>query len=153
MIIFLGELADNSRKYVKNKLFKFTSIVSIMIALILSIPIILLSILWDKLILLFLIVCVLISISLLWGVNKQLQFVIPKKILINDDFINIEGQNIYQKKSITTVKKVIDMGGWYHIVVKFPAKSIYCVCQKNLLTEGSIEQFEKLFEGKIVRKK
>lgn len=48
MIIFLGELADNSRKYVKNKLFKFTSIVSIMIALILSIPIILLSILWDK---------------------------------------------------------------------------------------------------------
>ena len=137
MIVFSGELDKNSKQYVKNKLLKFTAKISIMILLVLSIPIILLSLLWEKLILLFLIVVVLISISFFMGVNKQI----------------LEGENIYQKKSINTVKKVIDFGDWYHIVFKFPAKSIYCVCQKNLLEEGTIEEFEAVFEGKIVRKK
>ena len=51
------------------------------------------------------------------------------------------------------VKCIFDFGDWYHIVFKFPTKSIYCVCQKNLLEEGTIEEFETIFEGKIVRKK
>ena len=29
---------------------------------------------------------------------------------------------------------------------------MYFVCQKDLLIEGSLEEFEKLFEGKIQRK-
>ncbi len=153
MIVFSGELDKNSKQYVKNKLLKFTAKISIMILLVLSIPIILLSLLWEKLILLFLIVVVLISISFFMGGNKQIQFGIPKKILIDEYYVNLEGENIYQKKSINTVKKVIDFGDWYHIVFKFPAKSIYCVCQKNLLEEGTIEEFEAVFEGKIVRKK
>lgn len=51
MIVFSGELDKNSKQYVKNKLLKFTAKISIMILLVLSIPIILLSLLWEKLIL------------------------------------------------------------------------------------------------------
>ena len=105
MIVFSGELDKNGKQYVKNKLLKFTAKISIMILLVLSIPIILLSLLWEKLILLFLIVVVLISISFFMGVNKQILFVIPKKILIDEYYVNLEGENIYQKKSINTVKK------------------------------------------------
>ena len=32
------------------------------------------------------------------------------------------------------------------------AGSMFFICQKDLIVEGSIEEFEKLFEDKIVRK-
>ena len=35
----------------------------------------------------------------------------------------------------------------------FPYKSQRFVCQKDLLVQGTIEEFEAVFEGKIVRKK
>lgn len=79
MIVFSGELDKNSKQYVKNKLLKFTAKISIMILLVLSIPIILLSLLWEKLILLFLIVVVLISISFFWEVTNKYNSVFLKK--------------------------------------------------------------------------
>ena len=133
MIVFSGELDKNGKQYVKNKLLKFTAKISIMILLVLSIPIILLSLLWEKLILLFLIVVVLISISFFMGVNKQILFVIPKKILIDEYYVNLEGENIYQKKSINTVKKVIDFGDWYHIVLNFRLKAYIAFVRKICL--------------------
>lgn len=49
------------------------------------------------------------------------------------------------------IKKIIDEGNFYVII--FGEHSNGIVCQKNLIVEGSIEEFEKLFEGKIVRNK
>ena len=55
-------------------------------------------------------------------------------------------------RSIDDVKKVIDMGEFYDIIFYFPNQWANCICQKDLLVEGTIEEFEKLFEGLIVRK-
>jgi len=54
-------------------------------------------------------------------------------------------------KTISEVLKVIDYWYWYEIVFKQREKMNY-ICQKDLIVTGTIEDFEKLFEGKIVRK-
>ena len=55
-------------------------------------------------------------------------------------------------KSVSRVKRVIDCGEWYYIIFKFGDIGNSWVCQKDLLIQGTIEDFEKLFEGKIIRK-
>ena len=45
------------------------------------------------------------------------------------------------------IKSIYDYGEYYHIW-----QGDLFLCQKNLLTEGSIEEFEKIFEDKIIRK-
>lgn len=48
---------------------------------------------------------------------------------------------------IENVESVVDYGSYY--VIKNPR---YIFCQKDLLTQGTLEDFEKLFADKIVRK-
>ena len=78
----------------------------------------------------------------------------PSRILIDIKEKEIFGE--YRKgagsRSIDDVKKVIDMGRFYDIIFYFPNQWANCICQKDLIVEGTIEEFEKLFEDKIVRK-
>ncbi|MBQ3507619.1 MAG: hypothetical protein IJA91_03630 [Clostridia bacterium] len=49
------------------------------------------------------------------------------------------------------IRRVLDMGDYYYLDI--PAQSgCGMVCQKNLMTQGTEESFEALFEGKIERK-
>lgn len=49
------------------------------------------------------------------------------------------------------IRRVVDMGAYYYVDI--PAQSGRgMVCQKSLMTVGTEESFEKLFEGKIERK-
>ncbi|MBQ5725745.1 MAG: hypothetical protein IIV80_06300, partial [Clostridia bacterium] len=54
--------------------------------------------------------------------------------------------------SIDDVTMIVDMGEWYHISFGKMLGSGRFVCQKDLLVQGTIEDFEKLFEGKLIRK-
>jgi hypothetical protein len=54
--------------------------------------------------------------------------------------------------SINEVRKVIDYGDFYSIRIKQQYEFGVFLCQKDLLTKGSIEEFEKTFKGKIIRK-
>ena len=55
-------------------------------------------------------------------------------------------------KTINDVKKVIDFGDGYLICFSCFEITNAWLCQKDLLVQGSIDDFERLFEGKIVRK-
>lgn len=55
------------------------------------------------------------------------------------------------EKPVESVKKVIDVGEFYYLIFKHGDIGNSWVCQKDLLTEGTPDDFEKLFEGKIVR--
>lgn len=59
---------------------------------------------------------------------------------------------VIQSYKISKIKKVIDYGKFYYLFLYRldPSKGI--VCQKDLLINGTIEEFEKIFEGKILRK-
>ena len=81
---------------------------------------------------------------------------LPRKISITKDLITLEIDyldiNIEAKiKKLTDINKIIDYGECYFISFKknFTGSII---CQKNLIVKGTLEDFENLFKGKIVRK-
>ena len=58
-----------------------------------------------------------------------------------------------RKKPFGRVKKVIDADECYYIIFKFGDIISSIICQKDLIREGTLEEFEELFKGKIVKEK
>ena len=86
-----------------------------------------------------------------------LPLITPIRIVITDSGeITSYCEDFELTNSVADATVIVDCGEWYHISYTRSAKiglgNGRFVCQKDLLTQGSIEQFEKLFEGKIVRK-
>ena len=77
-------------------------------------------------------------------------------IIIENEMITINCRHqingIIATKPIKKIKKVVDFGEYYYLYVCRWDASNGIICQKDLLIEGSLEEFEKLFEGKIQRK-
>ena len=75
------------------------------------------------------------------------------KVFTDNEYIvsiSAKGEEVY--KLISDTKCVNDYGEFYELV--FPLRagiSDSFICQKSLLTKGTLEEFEALFEGKIVR--
>lgn len=89
----------------------------------------------------------------LWTPRKKLPFRWEYHITIDKEKIVVETP-LWPKileKPIKKIKKVLDDEDCYYVIYGDMNNSI--VCQKDLLTEGSIEEFEALFQGKIIRKK
>lgn len=77
---------------------------------------------------------------------------IPKRIYITANTIVSVSNKTPVKQVIENVKEVRDYGEYYALFFNNFSNYSQFVCQKNLLTKGSIEEFESLFEGKIVKK-
>lgn len=75
----------------------------------------------------------------------------PRRVEIGEDYISIECDIYSQIEDFSSIKEVVDRGDWYHIVFYLPALCPYFICQKDLITQGTLEEFEKLFEDKLVR--
>lgn len=71
-------------------------------------------------------------------------------IKITQQTLTIKREGAEKVRDTTKIKKVLDYGTWWYIAEKndfaFPI-----ICQKDLLVEGTLEDFEKLFAGKIVK--
>ena len=76
----------------------------------------------------------------------------PKNVMVIDGFIYLETDKINKSRKISEIKKIIEGDNFYYLIFYFPHKCASYLCQKDLLVQGSLEEFEKLFEGKIVRK-
>lgn len=74
-------------------------------------------------------------------------------IKLNEEMISRQDQYSYTEEPITKVKKIIDMGDWYYIIFKLGDLSNCWVCQKDWIIQGTIEDFEKIFAGKIIIQK
>ena len=83
--------------------------------------------------------------------NKDLN---TQKIFTDDEYIVsvlVNGSKVY--KLISDTKCVNDYDEFYELVFPLSAGISHAfICQKSLLTKGTLEEFEALFEGKIVRK-
>ena len=89
----------------------------------------------------------------LWNPRKKLPFRWEYNITIDSENIVVESP-IWPKplqKPMKKIKKVLDAGDCYYIIYADINNCI--VCQKNLIQEGTIEEFEALFQEKIVRQK
>ena len=79
---------------------------------------------------------------------------LPQSIIIENGEVETvgTGELSYKCKSIQDIKEIRDMGNFYAIIFYFPNMDRRFICQKDLLVEGTIEEFEELFKDKIVRK-
>ena len=85
--------------------------------------------------------------------KKEHLAMLPKRIYTDGECIVCVADRYTESKFIDDVKKVIDHGEYYELCFPFGKISEKFICQKSLLTRGSIREFEALFKGKITRVK
>ena len=96
----------------------------------------------------------LISIGLLTTLpvgSKNLALQLPKRIYTDGECITSVSEKDAETRFLSDVKEVRDYGTFYDLVFPFGKISDRFVCQKELLSQGTIEEFEAMFESKIVR--
>lgn len=162
MIEFKGQVSKRCQQYISHMEGKMGLVGSSWAILLIMIPTTVILFIYMPLIrFVTLPICILFSALVLFLVyyspfmKSTFPMIIPTRIVIDDEGnITSYGEKFEISNPIDTVFVVFDCGEWYHISWnrKIGFGSERFVCQKDLLTEGSIEEFEKLFEGKIVRK-
>ena len=83
--------------------------------------------------------------------KKERISITPKRIFTEDDCIICVADRYTESSFIADAKTLRDFGEYYEIVFPFGKVSDKFVCQKNLLTKGTLEEFEALFAGKLIR--
>ncbi|MBQ3506585.1 MAG: hypothetical protein IJA89_07440 [Clostridia bacterium] len=147
---FKGFISNDIQKYLLKKMFYGLLKVNIAILLLLGIPSVLAIMYFQMYI--FLVIVLLgnfMSFLILFQLQKEQ---IPKRIFIEENSIWVETVRNMRQKSIFDIKNIIDNGAFYDITFYLPNTVHNCICQKDLIVQGTIEEFEKLFEDKIVRK-
>lgn len=96
-------------------------------------------------------VCVIVISSLLPCAMFFSKKIVTQKVTIKKT--SLCSQTGFRTKTISRkdIKKVYDYGDYYYVVANMLNHSSIFVCQKSLLTKGTIEDFEALFEGKIIK--
>ena len=152
MIKFSGKLSTKCTNYLlKANRVAGTKIGGIT-ALIFSVIVIIIAITVDLLYLLFL-PCLLLFVVLV-GMppsKENYNLIVPTTVFIEDEYVVSESEKFSITRKIEEVKEVVDYGEWYHLHFRLPY-NINFICQKDLIVQGTIEEFEELFKDKIIRK-
>ena len=155
MIEFRGEISGECRRFLLRRTAKSGFLVSLLTVTIFFIPTIIAAIYWNPVILLFSVVYLLALIFPLIPMSKkdQKKF-IPTKIIIDadDECVVLQGENFERFHMFSSIKTVKDYGAFYDFEFYYGDKDMFAICQKSLLSSGTLEEFEALFEGKIERK-
>jgi len=161
MIEFYGELSKKCRQYIWVERHKGVKVIALTIGGIFIIPLIGLSFLGKyapMITIPFIVILIgyMISISSIKTKSFKKDFInsLPNTIRIQRETIETSGVGgiSYKSVNIRDIKEIWDMGTFYAVIFYFPNMDRRFVCQKDLIVEGTIEEFEKLFENKIVRK-
>ena len=83
--------------------------------------------------------------------KKEREKMIPRKISIVDDTMTVQTNRSVESRYVDDVKSVRDYGEYYDLIFPYGKVSYSFVCQKDLLVQGTLAEFEALFEGKIER--
>lgn len=154
MIEFNGECSNKCAEFIIVLLKRLILIIIAIIAIPLNIPTVYLTITYSKLCLLWFIIYIVLFLVIIFMKVPPSKYykLVPSKVVINEDIMSIENEEFYFSRKCCDVKVVIDYGEWYFIKFYFPHKCQHFICEKALITQGTIEEFEKMFEGKIKRK-
>lgn len=150
MIIFSGEISGKCKKYALGRNQKAGFICGSITAIIFTIPTLIIASQTDWLFALF-VPCYLALPFLMALTPKKIHpLILPTKVVIDTkkSIIIAESTRFHEETMIRYVVRVFDMGEWYHILTKHKAATF--ICQKSLITKGSLYDFEKLFKSKII---
>ena len=155
MIEFKGNLTAESKRFLLRKQIKMQILSSSIAISLFLLPIIFSAIFLNIMLLWLVLPLVLLAVFSLFKTSKSSQ----KTFMPTRIYLDLEEETILQECEkaerfhiLSSVKSVIDYGDWYYLVFNYEDRDPYFVCQKDLLTQGTLEEFEALFEGKIVKK-
>lgn len=162
MVEFIGKIDNDIQAKIITKRSQFLGVIGIIIAIILLVIGLIIWLVEKKLdselirFMIFSIACVVLYGAICIPTSrKRLRFELDYNIKFGDGTITqiSNHQNgVSRNYKISKVKKVVDYGKFYYLYLYRLDPSYGIVCQKDLLIDGRIEEFEKLFEGKIKRK-
>ena len=151
MIVFEGQISGKCKEGVLRKGAKNSFIGGLITSILFVIPTVVLALKIDLIILLFFLV--IIPFPFLAAIppkEKYYPMIFPSKVTIDTQTgrMTTQSSQFYAESSIGEVVKVSDEGEWYLIYVK--SKEGRFICQKDLLTNGTLDEFEKKFKDKLV---
>lgn len=152
MIEFKGNIDGDCKRFLLKRHVKSTTICMLIVATFFAIPVILTAIFWKPIALLFLIplFCLVIAATLTPN-KKEQKMLLPKRLYIDmeEEAIVAEFEKTERFHMLYSVNKVLDYGEWYYFVFNYENRDESFICQKNLITQGTLEVFEKLFVDKL----
>ena len=154
MIEFEGTLSDECRKYLTTRSRKIIFYSTLIPCAVVCVALCVLAITYHYA--LFLGAAYAASIPalapFLMDTKKDQERYIPRRIYIDieDETIGAEGLKFHNQRGFSDIKNIIDYGDWYTVLFFFGSKDISFVIQKDLITQGTLEEFERLFEDKIL---
>ena len=105
-------------------------------------------------------ICSVIMLMVIFLIAKTpkkvvLRFRLSPHIIIKEEELSLElwknGEKVWRTRKLSRVKKVLDCGEVYYIIFKFGDITNSWICQKNNIISGTIEEFELLFQSKIIK--
>ena len=156
-IIFKGELSSDCRKQIVKRYHKKISLFFSIIALFSFIAAIIFikSIIFSLFLVIF-VSAIIIAIfpNIIQNEKKDIERNLPSQITIDNEYVELEGtkNEVFKKRSIKDIKNIVENDQSYCFNFYF-LYDLNFICQKDLLVEGTLEDFEQLFAGLIVRKK
>ena len=126
-----------------------------LVVIAIGLPLRILQDLWGELIFCSLIMLTVPILSAYTPKKVILRFRISPHIIITEKDLSLEswsnGKEVWRIRKISKVKKVLDCGEVYYIIFKFGDITNSWICQKNNIINGTIEEFESLFQTKLVK--
>lgn len=155
MIEFKGKLEDNALKILKKRMVSSHQKTNIFF-LIFGLPMftfLLHFIIPLKYIFIVLSIFAILAVFTPYLILKaNIIHLVPKCITINGGLIILTTDSLTDSKKIEQVKEVKDYGDYYTFTFfGILTNSSYFIFQKDLLTQGTLADFETLFAGKIKR--
>lgn len=155
MIQFSGKLSEPCQKYILRKETKGAVFSAILAFLLLGLLIVVIAADTDWIYLSYLLpLAAMLACLCIPPGKKDYHAIMPSKVTIDLDegVVIAESKSFHLEESIDKAVSVTDFGEWYHIFFGIREDRVgRFVCQKDLICGGTIEEFEKVFEGKIVR--
>lgn len=152
MIIFSGEINNNNKKFIKKQQLKVAIILASLMIFFGCVPIgIIIGILLQLNLVEYVLFFVLSTafIIIINYLDKSITDY-PNEIIITEENITAKTKKCEMKAPINKVTEILDTGDSFIFKFHFPRLNAHFVCQKDLLKEGDLEAFERMFEGKII---
>ena len=149
MIEFSGQISGQTLNYILNQERKRGLIAACIVSVLAAIAIVVVAVIYDTVYLIglaFPVIFVVISV-----IAKPGKSTYHQRVYIEGDMLVSENAEFSFSRKLDQVETVIDFGEGYHIIFYSAYRCPKFICQKSLLTKGTIEEFEKLFSDKIIR--
>lgn len=149
MIIFQGAISKTSQEYFLKKIMKGILIFTIILTLI---TLFICWIIGDNLFSYLILIVGTITIAA-YDVYmvKNSKKAYPIRVDIEEEFLVVYTKVGSVTREVKDLKRVLDEGEFYIMDFYFPYKCMEMICQKDLILQGTLEEFEELFKDYLVK--